>query len=215
MSNNHVLANLSNGSDERAKEGDAILQPGMYDGGDLNNSLIGHLQRFIPLYTEVNPPKCRIAKSFEDLFNKFFRAIVPNYRLKVFRENENINLMDCAVATPISPDLIDGNIVDVGAVAGIKEPKLGMLVKKSGRSSELTFSVVLATDVTVRVGITSSENGIFAEQVLAGPMSIPGDSGSLVLTEDNHALGLLFAGSEQVTMFTPIGRVCEALNIKF
>ncbi len=33
LSNNHILANGSNGSDGRASVGDAILQPGPYDGG--------------------------------------------------------------------------------------------------------------------------------------------------------------------------------------
>jgi hypothetical protein len=187
----------------------------MYDGGDLKTAVIGHLERFIPLYSEVNPPRCRIAKLFEDLFNKCFRKVVPKYRIQVLRENDKVNLMDCAVATPVSSDDIDENIFEIGKVVGIEQPSLSMLVKKSGRSSGLTFSLILATDVTVRVGITKSESGIFADQILAGPMSMPGDSGSLVLTEDNYAVGLLFAGSEQVTMFSPIDRICEALNITF
>ena len=49
LSNNHVLANQSNGNDNRAAKGDAILQPGLYDGGDVQSGVIGHLERFIPL----------------------------------------------------------------------------------------------------------------------------------------------------------------------
>ncbi|MDR3592343.1 MAG: hypothetical protein P4N41_22000 [Negativicutes bacterium] len=214
LSNNHVLANLSSGSDERAKPGDAILQPGLYDGGNIDRAVIGHLKRFVPLQLEVNSPKCLIAKWVETVLNKSVQLVRPHYRVQVLRENERENLVDCAVAAPVSADLVAADIVDVGPVAGIKEPKPGMIIKKSGRSSGLTFSIILATDVTLRVGISRSEYGMFAEQILAGPMSMPGDSGSLVLTEDNHAVGLLFAGSDQATMFSPIDRVFEALNVR-
>ncbi len=204
LSNNHVLANLSGGSDERAKLGDAILQPGMYDGGNVDAAVIGHLTRFVPLQLDVSSPKCRIARLFEKILNKSVQLVRPHYRIQVLRENERENLVDCAVAAPVSAEMVTADIVDVGPVAGIREPKPGMIVKKSGRSSGLTYSIILATDVTLKVGISRSEYGMFAEQILAGPMSMPGDSGSLVLTEDNHAVGLLFAGSDQATMFSPL-----------
>jgi hypothetical protein len=215
LSNNHVLANLSNGFDSRAMVGDAVLQPGLYDGGDLQTAVIGNLKRFIPLVTEEISPHCQIAKAFEWLINKCINIFQPHYRVQVLRDSERMNLVDCAVAVPASPDLIDPEIIDIGKIAGIKEPQMGMTVKKSGRSSGLTYSIVLATDVTIRVGISNTQYGVFSDQVLAGPMSLPGDSGSLVLTEDNHAVGLLFAGSEQVTMFNRIGRVLDALNVMF
>jgi len=214
LSNNHVLANLSNGLDERAKVGDAIIQPGTYDGGDPKSMVIGHLNRFIPVYSEVSSPRCKIAKTFEGIFNVCLGVVRPQYRIQVLRETEKVNLVDCAVATPVSPDLISADILEVGPIAGTKEAQIGMTVKKSGRSSGLTFSVVLATDVTVRVGVGKDEYGVFSDQILAGPMSMPGDSGSLVLSEDNMAVGLLFAGSEQATMFSRIDRVLDALNVK-
>lgn len=213
LSNNHVLANLSNGLDDRAKIGDLILQPGSYDGGNVESSGIGHLKRFIPLYSEVAVPQCRIAKLFEDIVNKCFHILKPNYQIQVLRENEKINMMDCAVASPLTPEVLDSAILDIGEVMGMKNSKVGITVKKSGRSSGVTFGSILATDVTIKIGVTKTECGIFADQVLTGAMSMPGDSGSLVLTEDNYAVGLLFAGSDQATMFSPIQRVCDALEI--
>jgi hypothetical protein len=44
LSNNHVLANSNN-----AKIGDAILQPGPYDGGTIPNDIIARLSRFVPI----------------------------------------------------------------------------------------------------------------------------------------------------------------------
>ncbi|MDT8901436.1 hypothetical protein Q4T40_09310 [Selenomonadales bacterium 4137-cl] len=215
LSNNHVLANLTNGADGRAEAGDAILQPALYDGGSRDTSVIGHLQRFVPLHSQAVPPLCRIARTFEALVNKFIGAFKPQYRVQVWRDNETPNMVDCAVAAPVAADAVAADVFEVGDVQGVRETEIGMPVKKSGRSSGLTSSIILATDVTLRVEMNYGEYGVFADQLLAGPMSLPGDSGSLVLSEDNFAVGLLFAGSEQATMFTPIQRVLDALEVAF
>lgn len=49
LSNNHVLANETNGKDKRAKKGDPILQPGPLDGGTVKKDTIARLCRFVPL----------------------------------------------------------------------------------------------------------------------------------------------------------------------
>lgn len=215
LSNNHVLANLTNGADDRAAVGDPILQPGLYDGGNKDSAVIGNLRRFVPIQRQSIAPVCRFARLFESMLNGAIAVVRPQYRVQVMRENELSNMVDCAVATPVTPDAVAGDILEVGTIAGIKEATPAMTVKKSGRSSGLTASFVLATNVTLKVGLNYSEYGVFADQILAGPMSMPGDSGSLVLSDDNYAVGLLFAGSEQATMFTPIGRVLDALNVSF
>ncbi|MCX7779694.1 MAG: S1 family peptidase [Negativicutes bacterium] len=213
LSNNHVLANLTDGVDGRAQLGDPILQPGIFDGGDCEKTVLGYLERFIPLQRELAKPQCKIASVFERTLNICIGYVKPQYRIQVLRANEKVNLVDCAVAKPTDPDAIHPEIIEVGALAGIKEPQLAMPVKKSGRSTGLTYSIIIAVDVTVKVFMTSREYGLFTDQVIAGPMSLPGDSGSLILTEDNYAVGLLFAGSEQVTIFNRIDHVLDALNI--
>ena len=40
-------------------------------------------------------------------------------------------------------------------------------------------------------------------------MSSSGDSGSAILDMERRAVGLLFAGSEHVTIFTPLQRVLD------
>jgi hypothetical protein len=45
-------------------------------------------------------------------------------------------------------------------------------------------------------------------------MSKPGDSGSLLVARDSLlAVGLLFAGSEQATIYNPIQDVLDALEV--
>lgn len=213
LSNNHVLANTTDGADKRAHIGDPIIQPGIYDGGKAEDCTIGHLRCFVPLHREVSSPKCKIAQTFEVLLNKCIHAFRPNYQIQVLRKSEKLNLVDCAVAAPLSPEAISAEILEFGFVAGIKHPSLGLPIKKSGRTTGLTYSQILATEVTLKVSMSNQEYGVFTDQVLAGPMSMPGDSGSLILTEDNYAVGLLFAGSEQATMFNKIEHVLEELNV--
>ena len=125
------------------------------------------------------------------------------------------NTVDCALARPVNGADILPDVMGIGAVKNIREAEPGMNVRKSGRSTGLTHGIVLATDVTVRVEVSSSEYVVFTDQVLATPMSVPGDSGSLIVTDENQAVGLLFAGSEKVTMFNRIQNVCAALNVRF
>lgn len=213
LSNNHVLANLTDGNDERAKIGDPILQPGIFDGGAKDKAIIANLSRYVPLYRELAPSQCLIARYFEGCLNTCIQYLKPHYRVQVLRSSEKVNLVDCAVAKPVEANIIQNEILEIGLVAGIKEPELIMPVKKSGRSTGLTHSMVLAVDVTVKVFMTNREYGIFSDQIIAGPMSMPGDSGSLVLTDDNYVIGLLFAGSEQATIINRIQNVLDTLNI--
>jgi hypothetical protein len=54
----------------------------------------------------------------------------------------------------------------------------------------------------------------FEGQMVSGPMSEPGDSGSLLVAADSLlAVGLLFAGSQQATIFNPIEAVLSGLDV--
>jgi hypothetical protein len=49
---------------------------------------------------------------------------------------------------------------------------------------------------------------------MAESMSAPGDSGSIVLDEENYVIGLLYAGSDSATLINPINPVLKALNVE-
>ncbi len=214
LSNNHVLANLTNGSDERSQKGDAIYQPGVYDGGN-DDAVIGYLERFIPLYMTETLSECKYANLFKDIVNRIVHFIKPNYRIQVLKRTEKYNDVDCAIAKISSSNDVKADVFECGKILGINNNVIpGMMVKKSGRTTGVTYGMVLATNVTLNVQISDNEYAVFTNQVLSSPMSMPGDSGSLVMTEDNHAVGLLFAGSQQATMFTPIEHVLDALQVE-
>lgn len=50
LSNNHILANATNGRDGRSAPGDPVIQPGQADGGAAPADMIARLRAFVPLY---------------------------------------------------------------------------------------------------------------------------------------------------------------------
>lgn len=207
LSNNHVLANSNN-----AKIGDAILQPGGYDGGTLADQ-IATLAEFVPLDFGDAPPECNIASGAEKLLNAVARAMGSKHRILAFQESPGMNLVDCALALPASPDIVKKDILNIGPPQGVREATLGTAVQKSGRTTGHTTGRIIQIDVTVQVAY-GSHTATFSDQLMAGAMSAGGDSGSAVLDEEGYVVGLLFAGSETTTLINPIQAVLEALQVQ-
>jgi len=215
LSNNHVLANQTDGTDERAAVGDPVLQPGPYDGGTVERDVIGHLLRFSPIRPPLSVPACGIARAVEAALNAPLRLLWPRYELRLLRRAEEDNLVDAALVKPVSPDAIRDTIVGIGRVRGTAEAFVGMKVMKSGRTSGVTYGEVLALGATLNVGLGGGVIARFADQIVTTAMAEPGDSGSLVLDERRRAVGLLFAGSDKATLCNRIQAVCEALRVSF
>jgi len=123
------------------------------------------------------------------------------------------NEVDAALAKPVDPNMFSGQILGIGGVSGTKVATLGMRVRKSGRTTGYTEGTVNLLNATVSVAY-GSRTARFAGQIITGPISQGGDSGSLIVdAAENKAVGLLFAGSNLSTIFNPIDRVLAALNI--
>ncbi len=182
LSNNHVLANSN-----AAALGDAILQPGPFDGGTDPADRLARLSRFIPI--TFSPP-------------------VP---LAFHR-----NLVDAAVAEVQFHDL-DRELYWSGPVRGWRRKALvlpGMLVKKTGRTTNFTTGRITVVNATVDVNYGSGRVARFRDQIITTAMSAGGDSGSLITTLDNVAVGLLFAGSPVVTIANQIENVRALLRVE-
>ncbi|MBN1480182.1 hypothetical protein EH223_19675 [candidate division KSB1 bacterium] len=212
LSNNHVLANSNS-----ASKGDAILQPGRADGGKDPADVIAYLERFVKIQwkggggDDDDDNQCPIAAFFQSLLNMFASASGSKTRLKQVKMDA-VNLVDAAVAKPVNDEIIKDEIMKIGQVAGTREAVVGLKVRKSGRTTAYTEGVIHTLDATIEVGY-GNRSAVFEQQILTADMSDPGDSGSLIVSEDNKAVGLLFAGSTSVTVINPIAAVLSALNI--
>ncbi len=184
LSNNHVYAD-----ENLSNIGDNVLQPGAYDGGAASADTIGTLEAFV---------------------NIDF--------------NGNNNTVDAAIALCSEGTLGNATPSDgygmpksETAIAYINQP-----VKKYGRTTGLTKGRVYAISATVDVGYDSGV-ARFVNQIIITPggFSAGGDSGSLIVVDgkgrnkadDRKPVGLLFAGSDFITIANPIDDVLGAFNM--
>lgn len=168
--------------------GDPILQPGPYDGGTYPADVIATLSRSVPI--QFYPP-------------------LPL--------NLHQNIVDAAIAEAKFED-IDRLIYWMGPVRGWlkkSEVNVGLLVKKTGRTTNTTFGRVIGINATVDVGYGNGKVARFTDQIITTPMSAGGDSGSLILSaQDSMAAGLLFAGSTEITIANQIENVRALLRVE-
>ncbi|MBW2434964.1 MAG: hypothetical protein JRF36_15255 [Deltaproteobacteria bacterium] len=208
LSNNHVLANSN-----AAEIGDAILQPGPFDGGRFPQDHIAKLTQFVPISFQGEPSECQFANAVISVFNLGCRVISSNTRYQVTKAQAEDNLVDAAIATPLNSADIKDEIFNIGPIQGTVSGELGMSIKKSGRTTGFTTGEIQQVDVSANVQYGAGQVAVFTDQLLAGAMSQGGDSGSAVLDEGNRLTGLLFAGSETTTIINRIENVFSALGI--
>ena len=208
LSNNHVLANSN-----AANIGDEILQPGPHDGG-LSSDQIAKLSEFVPIeFAESGADPCGLANGVASFLNGLAAMVGSKTRLFQSRVQAVENLVDCAIAEPLDPSEVKNEILGIGAINGTAEASLGMGLQKSGRTTGHTTDTVQQIDVSVTVSYGSSGKATFVNQIMAGPMSQGGDSGSAVLNDNKQLVGLLYAGSDTTTIINRIQDVFQALQV--
>ena len=208
VSINHVLADSN-----AAEIGDAILQPGPFDGGSFPQDHIANLTQFVPISFQGEPSECPFANAVISVFNMGCRLISSNTRYQVSKVQAEDNLVDAAIAAPLNSADIKDEILNIGPIQGTVSGELGMAVKKSGRTTGFTTGEIQQVDVSANVQYGAGQVAVFTDQLLAGAMSKGGDSGSAVLDDGNRLTGLLFAGSDTTTIINRIENVFSALGI--
>jgi hypothetical protein len=218
LSNNHVLALLN-----RAQIGDPILQPGPSDGGTLENA-IGELAAFQPVRfvddpappSEQPPPDQETPTGCSALLARLLQLLgltTGQPASQALLSGVYENRADAALVRPYSAVALDPNILDIGTPpTGIADPKLGLQVYKSGRTTALTSGVISQVDVTVNVQY-GDRTARYANQVMITPFTQRGDSGALVLDEQRRAVGLIFSGSDLISVANPIRFALAALSV--
>jgi len=202
LSNNHILARTDLGNVTTGNTpGDNIIQPGLIDSncGQGIFDIIANLFQFYNLETGPAPK------------------------------------IDAALALPVQSGVVDaqGRILYLGATtdsnnvplpdaphggSGLPETSalLSTEVAKSGRTTGLTCSSIFSISTSVSIqyqqgcssGTTFEETFTNQIDVSGGSFSAPGDSGSLIVTQDTaDPVALLFASSDQDSVGNPVGDV--------
>lgn len=184
----YILSNnhvLANSNN--ANLGDAILQPGPIDGGVDPADRIATLSQYVPI--TFQPP---IALALHN------------------------NLVDAAIAEGQFHDM-EREIYWIGTVRGWRrkaQVTVGTLVQKTGRTTNFTLGRITAVNATIDVGYGGGRVARFKDQIVTTNISAGGDSGSLVTTLDEVAVGLLFAGSAVATIVNQIENVRALLGVE-
>lgn len=176
LSNNHVLA-----AENRGQRGHLAVQPGPYDGGTVGDRF-GTLKYYRPL-----------VKSTGQSFDAYHWKPIYGY-----------NVEDSATALVDSPEIVTDLIKDIGTINGFKDNVvLNEVVQKSGRTTQHSTGTIIGlnADVWVQYDMGALK---FKDCIITTDMSQDGDSGSLLLDMQRNAVGLLFAGSNTVTIHSPI-----------
>lgn len=189
LSNNHVIANSNN-----AAYGDAIIQPGTYDGGKCTVAdRIAILERFVPIrFTGVcNYVDCGTGWCWPNLVRRDY----------IYRTSSGYAYFRV------------GN----SPVVGVRN----LWVGKTGRTTQLTRGYIVDVNWSGKVNYGSGRVAMFCDQMVvrapSGEFSAGGDSGSLIWTWDARRAptGLLFAGGGGLTIANKIHRVLGSLGIVF
>ena len=178
LSNNHVVANINKGV-----PGNPIVQPGVYDDPNWSGNVVGTLKHFRPL-----------AGRGQSSFNAADWQGISGY-----------NLEDSGIFRVSDINGYTSNITGIGELNDFRDSvNIGETLQKVGRTTGLTSANVIATGATVTVGYGGSLTYEFRDQIVAGAMSQGGDSGSIVVDSSRNAVGLLFAGSDTMTIMNRI-----------
>lgn len=180
LSNNHVLANVNS-----AKKGDAIVQPGPFDGGHAPADQIAKLAKFIPILfgAGINQVDCAIAETSPKLVTPLNKCI-GKISASPLLAKLNMLVKKCGRTTQFTR----GRIIDVSATVRVGYGPAG---------------VAIFQNQIIIVSLNPPQ-----------PFSAGGDSGSLIMTDDgNRPVGLLFAGSATHTIANHIGQVLMALDV--
>ena len=193
LSNNHVIARLN-----RGKRGERIIQPGFLD----------------------QSPICQVPADDETVG-----------RLRAWKRikfgGQKRNRVDAAIAE-VEPGAVDpsGKIIRIGIPGTTPvEAAIGMEVKKAGRTTGLTRGIVFSVDLNATVNYeqdcddTKIRQARFVDQIAIagfnGDFSRGGDSGAVVYRNESSCpapVGLLFAGSDTLSVANPIKKVLKQLS---
>ncbi|MDF9407084.1 S1 family peptidase [Pelotomaculum isophthalicicum JI] len=176
---------------------------------------IGVLQRYVPLQKNVAKSDCPVASALASGSTKILNLVKRDYEIRFYKNYAAENTVDCALAKLDSADLVKPSILEIGEIKGIADIKPGQKVQKSGRTTGLTSGVVKSIGTTLQVEMKDDEKVWFSDQVVTDMASQPGDSGSIILNQNHKVVGLLFAGSDKLTIFNRISNIVERLGIEF
>lgn len=119
--------------------------------------------------------------------------------------------LSVALATVLDPADVSPQVRGRGYIAGVRPARPGQRVFIVGRTSGQAEGRVLRVGASL---VLPGQIAVpFADLIMTTPLVQGGDSGAVLLDEQNYALGLGFAGGGNASYFIPMQRVLDALAV--
>jgi len=192
LSNNHVLAD-----ENRATAGDAILQPGTFDGGQIPGDAVARLTGFV-----------RLERSTPNFIDGAIAEVMAGINSDTSTLRGALGLL-----TGINTAFLEkgATVAKIGRTTALTQGKVTAVEMDN---------VVVDYDPPLRA--LQFNNQIEIEGIGNSGFSDGGDSGSLIWSDPGReAIGLLFSGSDQggangkgLTYANPIQRVFDDLKVE-
>lgn len=131
-----------------------------------------------------------------------------------FNASDAATNVDAATFEPDATNLLDARIAQLEASPkGVNDkPTVGLKVRKVGAVSEQTHGCIEALSLCAKVPYDGAKVATFINQIGITSFTRPGDSGALVLDDNDFAIGIHFASFDGMSLCTPINRVLDALD---
>jgi len=134
-------------------------------------------------------------------------------------KTNRFNRIDAAIAEALNKNLLDKEVLHIGAPNGTAQADLDMMVHKFGRTTSYTLGRIHSIDTDVIVEYETADFSFDNQIIIRGSnntmFSDSGDSGSIILQRGtNVAVGLLFGGSPSHTIANHIGNVLRSLRVR-
>jgi hypothetical protein len=123
------------------------------------------------------------------------------------------NTEDSAISKIDDVSQIVNEIKGLGKINGFEKARIGQAVHKVGRSTGHTNGKIISVNTSICVDYSGLIR-CFNNCIVTTQMSAGGDSGSVLLNKNMNAVGLLFAGSDTVTIYNPIFYPVKTYGLK-
>ncbi|KEI14465.1 hypothetical protein [Clostridium haemolyticum] len=159
----------------------------------------------------IGSPIIQPSKTFG---GKVSNDTIANLSIFIRLRTDVDNRVDCAIAKISNSSYVTKNIALLNSpIKGVTNGKIGMTVQKVGYRTEKTLGKITVLGSTFIMSIDEKPYR-FVNQIWTTKMDDKGDSGSVLLDMNKYAVGLLIGSSSQGTLYNPIKKVLNSLNVE-
>lgn len=197
--NNHCGA-----GENKLPVGHPYMQTSPYDSGYGAVERVGTLKRFVEVkYLSF---ACPVRETLHRLLYRFPRWVA--------RMESPVNQVDLALIDPECE--LKRELLNIGSVMGKRRGNVGELMHKMGRTTGHTVGgELIDNNYFGTVGYSRGQAAFGPVGLIRGNnFSAGGDSSSAILCSDNSFAGLLFAGSDTVTLYCHFDEIEDQGNVE-